>query len=118
MTTVLSRKKCPGLAVLYGSQTGCAQDVAFDVYDALVDKLNPTNVLPDIVPKVQVYAGNNFPLQKIVENNVLVFVVSTTGDGEVPDNMKTFWRFLLKKNLHKGCLSKTCFAIFGMGESE
>jgi sulfite reductase alpha subunit-like flavoprotein len=85
-----------------------------DVYDALVDQIV---VGSDGNNVVRVFAGNDFPMQKIIENNVLVFVVSTTGDGEVPDNMKGFWRFLLKKGLPKGCLSKTLFTIFGMGMS-
>jgi len=29
----------------------------------------------------------------------VIFVCSTTGQGEEPDNMKQFWRFLLRKNL-------------------
>ncbi|CAM9734224.1 unnamed protein product, partial [Ectocarpus fasciculatus] len=52
-----------------------------------------------------------------LESSLAVFVVSTTGDGEVPSNMSTFWRFLLRRGLPKDCLASMRFAIFGLGDS-
>lgn len=37
------------------------------------------------------------PISRTFESSLAVFVVSTTGDGEVPNNMSIFWRFLLKR---------------------
>jgi sulfite reductase alpha subunit-like flavoprotein len=34
-----------------------------------------------------------------VHESFVIFVCSTTGQGEEPDNMKRFWRFLLKRSL-------------------
>ncbi|KAK6927958.1 Flavodoxin/nitric oxide synthase [Dillenia turbinata] len=50
------------------------------------------------------------------ENNV-IFVVSTTGQGDAPDSMKGFWRFLLQKNLGRDWLSGVHYAVFGLGDS-
>jgi sulfite reductase alpha subunit-like flavoprotein len=47
----------------------------------------------------------------------VVFVASTTGDGDVPDNMVTFWRFLLRATLPGDVLSAVRFACFGLGDS-
>lgn len=40
---------------------------------------------------------DSVPVSEIFESSLCVFVVSTTGDGEVPDNMSAFWRFLLRR---------------------
>ena len=42
-------------------------------------------------------ALDSVPVPQVLESSLAVFVVSTTGDGEVPSNMSTFWRFLLRR---------------------
>lgn len=42
-------------------------------------------------------ALDSVPVPKVLECALVVFVVSTTGDGEVPRNMSAFWRFLLRR---------------------
>ena len=37
--------------------------------------------------------------------------------GELPSNMRAFWRFLLRKNLPADSLSGLSFAAFGLGDS-
>ncbi len=37
--------------------------------------------------------------------------------GEVPDNMKGFWRFLLRKSLPVNSLAGASTAVFGLGDS-
>lgn len=37
------------------------------------------------------------PVAQIFESSLAVFIVSTTGDGEVPSNMSAFWRYLLRR---------------------
>ncbi|XP_057950039.1 NADPH-dependent diflavin oxidoreductase 1 isoform X2 [Malania oleifera] len=49
--------------------------------------------------------------------NIVIFVVSTTGQGDTPDSMKEFWRFLLQKNLGQHWLERVNYAIFGLGDS-
>ncbi|KAI8048571.1 hypothetical protein BDF22DRAFT_746813 [Syncephalis plumigaleata] len=78
----------PRLLILYGSQTGCAADVAERIRRAAK-----------------------------LEEKLAVFIVSTTGQGEEPDNMKKFWRFLLRKDLPKNVLSQLEYSVFGLGDS-
>lgn len=47
---------------------------------------------------------------------LVVFVISTTGDGEVPKNMAKTWRCLLRKSLSPSTLNGLRFSIFGLGD--
>lgn len=47
----------------------------------------------------------------------VLLVMSTTGDGEEPDNMRASWRFLLRRSLPSSSLARTRFALFGLGDS-
>lgn len=51
------------------------------------------------------------------DEDTALMVVSTTGDGEEPDNMKQAWRFLLRKSLPAGSLNRLRFGLFGLGDS-
>nr|XP_023653136.1 NADPH-dependent diflavin oxidoreductase 1 isoform X2 [Paramormyrops kingsleyae] len=46
-----------------------------------------------------------------------MFVCSTTGEGDPPDNMKNFWRFLFRKSLPLGSLCRLDCAVLGLGDS-
>ena len=48
---------------------------------------------------------------------VVVFVCSTTGQGDEPDNMKKTWRLLLRKSLPPDSLAPVQFAVLGLGDS-
>jgi sulfite reductase alpha subunit-like flavoprotein len=95
------------LPVLYGSQTGCARDVAERIArEALRRWLQP-----------DVRALDEYPVESLPEERVVIFVVSTTGQGEAPDNMRRFWRFLLRKDLPSDSLRGLRFTVFGLGDS-
>lgn len=47
----------------------------------------------------------------------LVFVASTTGQGDQPSNMRQLWKFLLRKSLPPGSLGGIRAAVFGLGDS-
>lgn len=48
---------------------------------------------------------------------IVVFSVSTTGQGDLPANAKTFWKSLLLKKLLPTFLSGVSFTWFGLGDS-
>ena len=48
---------------------------------------------------------------------MVFFIVSTTGDGEMPQSMKSFWNFLAIKDLPKDSLKAVRFSVFGLGDS-
>lgn len=56
------------------------------------------------------------PLELINEQSVL-FVSATAGQGEEPENMKKFWKFLLKKSLPADSLRDVNVAVLSLGDS-
>ena len=48
---------------------------------------------------------------------LVIFVISTTGQGDIPGNATSFWKSLLRKKLPPTCLSRLKFSIFGLGDS-
>ncbi|KAI9467547.1 NAPDH-dependent diflavin reductase [Coemansia sp. RSA 989] len=94
--------------ILYGSQTGYAKDTAFRIgrqawrrhFAATIQALDDTD-------KWQIFTTQQ----------PVIFVCSTTGQGDEPDNMKRFWRFLLRKSIPPDALHSLQFAVFGLGDS-
>ena len=95
------------LLILYGSQTGCAQEVAERI--GWEGRRRHFNVR---VAGMDEYDVLGLPCEPLV-----VLCASTTGQGDAPDNMRAFWAFLLRRSLGADSLSGTTFAVFGLGDS-
>lgn len=91
--------------VFYASQSGRSEEVA----DDLVREIHCRGM--SVVPAEPLDCAD-----LMLSGNV-VFVVSTTGQGDPPSNMKKFWNQLLQKSLPSNLLSNLQFSIFGMGDS-
>lgn len=95
------------LTILYGSQTGTAQDLAEYIWrESKRYHFNGT-----------VIAMDKYDIPNLINEEFIVFVCSTTGQGDEPDNMKTFWKFLLRKNLPTNSLNALNCAVLGIGDS-
>ncbi|GAA5795345.1 hypothetical protein HPULCUR_000701 [Helicostylum pulchrum] len=95
------------LAILYGSETGCAQDAA----ETLGRQARHRHF------KTKVMAMDDYDKNSLIEEEFVIFVCSTTGQGAEPTNMKKFWRFLLRKNLPTDILCDLNCAVIGLGDS-
>lgn len=95
------------LTILYGSQTGTAQDMA--------EKLYRDSKCYHFSGPVQ--SMDDYNVRKLIEERLVVFVCSTQGQGDEPDNMRSFWRFLLRKTLPLDSLAGLQYAVLGMGDS-
>ncbi|XP_043243953.1 NADPH-dependent diflavin oxidoreductase 1-like [Amphibalanus amphitrite] len=95
------------LTVLYGSQTGTAEDLAqrigrearrrlFECEVCALDELRPAALL---------------------DERLALFVVATTGQGDVPDNMAVTWRQLLRRDLPADSLRALRFGVIALGDS-
>ncbi|EHA54937.1 hypothetical protein MCOR27_005677 [Pyricularia oryzae] len=93
--------------VLYGSETGNAQDIAEDLGRA-VERMRF---------KATVEEMNAVELKELLQYTVVIFVTSTTGQGDIPQNANRFWRSLLRRKLPPSCLSRLTFTSFGLGDS-
>ncbi|XP_039288461.1 NADPH-dependent diflavin oxidoreductase 1 isoform X2 [Nilaparvata lugens] len=67
--------------------------------------------------KGPVMAMDEYPIKQLINEPLVIFVCSTTGQGDQPDNMKNFWRFLLRKSLPSDSLQNSKFAVLGLGDS-
>ncbi|XP_013114598.2 NADPH-dependent diflavin oxidoreductase 1 [Stomoxys calcitrans] len=95
------------LLILYGSQTGTAQDVAEQLWRSSKSYGFEGPVLP----------MDDYPVHKLVEESLVLFVVATTGDGDEPENMRNFWKFLLRRSLPTNSLENLQYACLGLGDS-
>jgi sulfite reductase alpha subunit-like flavoprotein len=93
--------------VLYGSETGNAQDVAEEV-GRLAERLRFDTTVLDL---------HSVSLRDLVKPTVVIFCISTTGQGDFPQNARRLWRTLLSGALKPGLLRKVRFASFGLGDS-
>jgi sulfite reductase alpha subunit-like flavoprotein len=99
----------PPLLILYGSQTGCAQEVA--------ERFARAARLQRLFSRVRVVAADAFDRRALPSTPLLLLVASTSGQGDAPDNCKQLYRFLLRRDLPTDSLSATRFAVFGLGDS-
>ncbi|RIA87746.1 hypothetical protein C1645_713689 [Glomus cerebriforme] len=95
------------MLILYGSQTGCAQDVA----ERMSRQAKRRHF------KTRLYSMDAYDRDNLINENLVIFFCSTTGQGDEPDNMKKFWKFLLRKNLPNDILNQMKFTVFGLGDS-
>ncbi|XP_063707356.1 NADPH-dependent diflavin oxidoreductase 1 [Culicoides brevitarsis] len=93
--------------VLYGSETGTAQDLSEHIWRESKKYGFKGKVLP---------MDDYNPLDLITEQCVL-FVCATAGQGEEPENMKKFWKFLLRRSLAADSLSHVHVAVLCLGDS-
>ncbi|XP_075295426.1 NADPH-dependent diflavin oxidoreductase 1 isoform X3 [Opisthocomus hoazin] len=95
------------LLVLFGSQTGTAQDTA--------ERIGREAKRRHFQCRVE--ALDSYDVANLISEPLVVFVCATTGQGDPPDNMKMFWRFLFRKNLPSGSLCQLDYAVLGLGDS-
>ncbi|KAK1471906.1 flavodoxin [Colletotrichum abscissum] len=95
------------MLVLYGSETGNAQDIAEEI-GRNAQRLHF---------KTKVDEMNGAQLSVLLQYSMVIFVISTTGQGDMPRNSIAFWKSLLRKKLPPGCLGAVKFTTFGLGDS-
>jgi sulfite reductase alpha subunit-like flavoprotein len=93
--------------ILYATQTGTAEDLSFQLSSTLERHRFLATLLP----------CDDFDVSLLPEQDLVFLVVSTTGQGEIPDNAKHFWRGLLRKKLPAGWLANVRFGVFCLGDS-
>ena len=95
------------LAILYMTQTGTSQDVALRISRQAQRKRFSVTV-SDVA---------DYDVTDLVSESLVLFVVSTTGQGEFPTASRAFWNFLLRKGIPEDILADVHFAAFGLGDT-
>ncbi|MEM6711372.1 MAG: sulfite reductase subunit alpha [Pseudomonadota bacterium] len=90
---------------LYGTQTGNAESVAQDAARSARAKGFSTNV-----------AGlDDISMDKLAETDNAIIVVSTYGEGEMPDNAQIFWDSLSSDTAPR--LEKLSYGVLALGDT-
>ncbi|KAJ2967852.1 hypothetical protein NQ176_g9469 [Zarea fungicola] len=95
------------ILVVYGSETGNAQDIAEEL-GRICQRLHFQTAVEEL---------DEISLRSLLEHQLVIFVLSTTGQGDMPHNSMLFWRRLLQKRLSPGCLAQLQYTCFGLGDS-
>uniref|UniRef100_N1QT22 NADPH-dependent diflavin oxidoreductase 1 n=1 Tax=Aegilops tauschii TaxID=37682 RepID=N1QT22_AEGTA len=104
-----SSSPLPGrLVILYSSQTGNAIDAAERV---------GREAEHGGCPAVEVLSTDSFNPSCLPDERFMIFIVSTMGQGDPPDSMKDFWKYLLRNHLGVRWLKGLHYAVFGLGDS-
>lgn len=93
--------------VTYGSETGNAEELALQL-SQLTRRLRIWTTIKPL---------NDLSLQQLHSASIVLVVISTTGQGDLPRNARSFFRKLRSKKLAPECLQKCCFTSFGLGDS-
>ncbi|PPJ50972.1 hypothetical protein CBER1_06823 [Cercospora berteroae] len=93
--------------ILYGSETGNAQDVAEEI-GRMTERLRFDTTVLDL---------DSVVLKDLLRPSIVIFSISTTGQGEMPQNARGFWKKLLSSALKPGILRRLRFSSFGLGDS-
>jgi sulfite reductase alpha subunit-like flavoprotein len=111
--------------ILYGSETGNTQDVAEDLgrvaerlhFVTRVSEMDLVEIVGHLISLAQVRSWGLLSQNILLRYTVVIFAISTTGQGEFPKNARKFWKRLLRKRLPPGCLDHVSFTTFGLGDS-
>lgn len=96
------------LLVLFGTQTGTAEDVAHQI----------ARTASRLHIHVETSPMDDYqPVSRIFSEDLVVFVCATSGQGVPPSNMSRFWNALRRSNLPCDFLDNLRFTIFGLGDS-
>ncbi|KAL3915101.1 MAG: hypothetical protein SGILL_005803, partial [Bacillariaceae sp.] len=105
--------------VIFGTQSGTAAQAAKEIKAELQQFIGRSRMCPE--PTVSLVAADALPgnslLKAATSSLASIFVTSTFGEGEFPEQMKKFWAFL--QDCNDDILGDDSFryAVFGLGSS-
>lgn len=110
--------------IAYGSETGNAHDYAeeiertlerirFDTHLTKLDAIDP--VCSFFALRIILYLAYKYQ-SHFKAYSIVIIIVSTAGQGELPTNARLFWKSLLRKKLPLDYLDNTEFTTFGLGD--
>lgn len=103
----ITLKKRPSITILYASETGISEHYANKLGKMLRNTFN-----------CRVICMENYDVKELEKEKILFFVTSTFGNGESPDNGKSFWNYIHSLKPDDLDLSKLCFSVFALGSSQ
>ena len=96
----------PAATVLYGSQTGHAEHLAAD----LVARIGAAGL------SARLCAADEYPRRELRDEQLLLVIISTQGDGDPPDNARELLDFLNGRRAPR--LESLRYAVLALGDFE
>lgn len=93
------------LTILYGTESGNSEDLAFRTKKAADSKGF----------KARVFDMGDYPIKNLAKEENLLILISTWGDGDPPDRAESFHAFLLSDRAPR--LEKTRFSVLALGDT-
>ncbi len=94
------------VSIIFASQTGVAESIAKRIH-ALVAKEFPA------LEEVRLLSTKQHAQLGLEQCRLAVFVVSSTGQGDPPDNALSFWRFLSRRTHPPNLLADLRYTVLG-----
>jgi len=104
-------EEVPKLLVAFGSQTGCAQSIAAQLYADIRSQVGADGVA---LSELNAWRTK---LDKFAKIEHVIIICSTTGNGDAPDNADRFWRALRKRTVKKNAMADVAFAVLALGDT-
>lgn len=96
------------LYVLYGSQTGNADEISREIFDKCVE-------MGISCKRENLNAAKGVKLKEVAK--CVLVVCSTTGNGDAPENADSYWRSIKLRSAAKDLLAGIKYAVLGLGDT-
>ncbi|WP_226989467.1 flavodoxin domain-containing protein [Blattabacterium sp. (Blattella germanica)] len=97
-------KKEEKITLVYGTETGNAKNLAFDIYQKAKNKKL----------QMKLISLDQYRLQDLEKENYLFVIISTHGEGEPPSSAKSFFDFIHKNQTI--CLNNLKYSVLALGD--
>uniref|UniRef100_A0A6C0JDE4 Flavodoxin-like domain-containing protein n=1 Tax=viral metagenome TaxID=1070528 RepID=A0A6C0JDE4_9ZZZZ len=101
--------------ILYGSQTGNAEEISTEICDSLTEK--GIQHIHSSLNKTLVSTGGFTFIDATVDEIIVIMICSTHGNGDAPQSANHFWRKIKDRKLTHDLLKNIKYAVLGLGDS-
>lgn len=104
------------ILILFGSETGQAEAISQQIYEQCKQHLEI--IFDDLGVSLQRFCLDQSQQQFTLESEqTVIFIVSTTGEGDPPQNANKFFRHYRRRTLDKNLLSNLWYTLLALGDT-
>jgi methionine synthase reductase len=94
--------------IYYGSQSGTCEHLSFNLKSTFEEKYK-VDIICDSL--------NNFDFSIKNDENIVIIITSTHGNGDSPENAAKFWRHIKNRKLNNDYFVTMKYILLGLGDS-